>query len=218
MANTSASGGFLTPLSSDADHGVPFENFLQELVAGITGLPSTLVRPRWQIDPPQEPELNVDWATVGIVEETDLNLKAQVRHDPHGLITPLADGETERVPEDGTDVLERTVRNRILVSTFGPNAWEMAARLSDGLAIEQNRYTLQENCIGIINIGPRRVVPELVNNRWQTRVDCSITLNREISRVYPVYTLLSAKGSITANPPGDTTITTPYNTDWYFGA
>jgi len=38
----------------------------QALVVGITGLPGTLVRPRWQPVPPTQPSVTTNWAAIGV--------------------------------------------------------------------------------------------------------------------------------------------------------
>lgn len=220
--NTSASGGYLAPLSSIAQHDAAFDAFLQAVVAGITGLPPSLVRPRWQPIPPKQPELTVDWSAIGVMREEDLALKARIRHDPTGVIFEPHD---PNAPDDGYDVLGKTVSDRVLVTFYGPNAWENASLLADGLCIEQNRSALQLASVGLTSIGDRISAPELINERWVNRVDFTIKLNREIQRIYPVYNLLRAVGTIHANPPGESiTIDTDFDSqtaayeDYYSGA
>jgi hypothetical protein len=60
----STQAGFLGPVT-DTLEGIAWENFLQELVAGITGLDPALVRPRWQPVPPTTPNVSVDWVGCG---------------------------------------------------------------------------------------------------------------------------------------------------------
>jgi hypothetical protein len=45
--------------------GQPFEDFLQQLIAGITNLPAERVFPRWQEEPVPKPPFGTDWAAVG---------------------------------------------------------------------------------------------------------------------------------------------------------
>lgn len=200
MTNTSATGGYLTPTSSVAAHDMAFVTFLQEVVVGITGLAGAMVRPRWQLIPAQQPEPTVDWASIGMVQERDLNLRGQTRHDPAG---------------DGSDIFGRTVQSRIVISFYGPNAWGYAALFADGICVDQNRDALMSASVGLVSMSNRRALPELVNERWLMRVDIEIVFNREILRVYPIQSLLSAQGTIFANPPGESTVLeTDYDTDW----
>lgn len=65
----SSTGGLLAP--SGPPGPAPVEDdkltdILQELVAGITGLAGTLVRPRWQPRPDPLPAYNVNWVGMGI--------------------------------------------------------------------------------------------------------------------------------------------------------
>lgn len=191
MTNTSATGGYLTPSSPPVLHDDPFVTLLQNVVVGIVGLASSNVRPRWQPIPPQWPPLTTDWASVGVIAESDLSQRPQTRHDPTG---------------NGSDVVENSVRNRVLLSFYGPNCFENAGLLCDGLKVAQNRDALVNASIGLVSISGRRNVPELINQRWLQRVDIEVTLNRQIQRVYPVLNLLSAVGTTHMNPPGKSTV------------
>jgi hypothetical protein len=42
------------------------DNAFQGLVVGITGLDQSLVRPRWQSNPPKQPEPTIDWCAIGV--------------------------------------------------------------------------------------------------------------------------------------------------------
>jgi hypothetical protein len=195
----SSTGGYQLPSTSDAPHGVPFEDFLQAVIVGLTGLPKSLVRPRWQVTPAHQPEVNVDWASFGITDERDVNLRgSSVTHEPM----------TE------TDTVERCVRNRLLISTYGPNAWELNALMSDGLLISQNREAMFNAGVGVVILGPRRNIPELVNNQWLTRVDCEWTIDRIVQRVYGIRNIVSAAGIVYQHPEGaDHNLPTPFDTN-----
>ena len=61
MTNTSATGGFLSPLSTPAPlEDQALADFFQQYVAGITGIAGNLVRPRWQAEPPNIPQVASD--------------------------------------------------------------------------------------------------------------------------------------------------------------
>ncbi len=197
MTNSSASGGYLTPTVNTNLYDAAFEDFIQGVIAGITGYPNDLVRPQGQPVPPQQPPLTTDWCSFHPYEERDLNVRGQTYHDPTG---------------DGSDVFSRTVQNRILVSFYGPNAWFYAGAFCDGLCIAQNRYELQAASMGVIHIGSRRSFHELINEKWLERVDIDWVINREIQKVYPVLNLLSAHGTIRGNA-GEKTISTDFDTE-----
>lgn len=46
--------------------GTSLANFLQQMVSGITGIDQTLVRPRWQTEPPNRPAQATNWAAIGV--------------------------------------------------------------------------------------------------------------------------------------------------------
>jgi hypothetical protein len=197
MTNSSATGGYLTPIDIESLYDTAFESFFQEVIVGITGYPATLVRPQGQPVPPQMPPATTDWASFLIQSENDLSVRGQIFHDPTG---------------DGSDVLCRTVQNRILISFYGPNAWAYAGAFCDGLCIEQNRWQLQSASMGIVNFSTRRALYELINEQFLKRVDVEVTMNREIQKTYPVLNLLSAHGTIRANV-GDKTLATDFDTE-----
>jgi hypothetical protein len=62
----SASGGYLVPVSPLPLDDEELGRRLSNVVAGVTGIPGNLVRPRWQKNPPPIPDEGVDWVAVGV--------------------------------------------------------------------------------------------------------------------------------------------------------
>lgn len=182
MANTSATGGYVQPVSTDTpEEDLALDVILQGMVAGITGLDGAMVRPRWQPVQPRVPEADVTWCAVGVtLIRPDDN--AAITHDPTG---------------DGADNLVRHEDIELLATFYGPQAAMRAAMLRDGLQIAQNREALTASGIGFVTAGDVRAVPELVNQQWIRRQDLPITLRRIVRRTYPVLNILSAPVSIT---------------------
>ncbi|WP_066922890.1 hypothetical protein [Methylobacterium sp. CCH5-D2] len=180
MANTSASGGYLAPVGPQPTQDDAFEDQIQAAIAGITGLPGDLVRPRWQAEPPPQPPADADWAALGVTEVTP-DANAYVRHDSRG---------------DGSDHLRRHESVEILVSFYGPNAWGYAARLRDGLAIPQNREALYRANMALADIGKAIAAPALTNGQWVRRIDLSLRVRRQIDRTYSVLNLVAASGVV----------------------
>jgi hypothetical protein len=188
----STTPGFLgpeaTPQPIDDDK---YDDFLQALVAGVTGMDPTMVRPRWQNEPPNLPDLNSDWVAVGVTE---------TRVDPNPWIGHSDAGE-------GDDLLQEHEISVVLCTFYGPNAGLYASYLRRGLYVWQNRAVLRANAVGLVETTELARVPEIIQNIWINRIDVNLILRREIRYNYPVRTLLRAQGEIIAQPPGDGTRT-----------
>lgn len=173
---TSATGGRLLPLASILDDEALID-FLQETVAGVSGLPGQLVRPRWQAEPPNLPDFGTDWAAIGITDR-EADTYPVIEHDPTG---------------QGADRLIRHERLDLLCSFYGPHAGSLAALLRDGLFIAQNREALLLVGMALVEVSGSTRAPALVKERYTDRTDITVTLRREIRRTYPVLNLLSAQ-------------------------
>ena len=192
MPNTSATGGYLLPAISPAPvEGNDFEDFLHDVIQGITGLDGTLIRPRWQPDPPNMPQVADSWIAFGITD---------IIPDTYAAEVPNSAG-------DGSIDLIRHETNQILVSCYGPTASVLASQLRDGLQVSQNRAVLVSAGVGLVSTGSVRAAPSLTKDRWQKRMDFEITIRRQILRNYPVLYLLSAE--VELNAEGSSLITTP---------
>lgn len=188
--------GYLGPTTENLD-GDAWDNFLHDVVSGVTGFDDTLVRPRWQPQPPTTPALSVDWCAFGVMNvATDFE--------------PWLNHYQE--PDPGTDLMQRMERQTVLISFYGPNAQANAAVMRDGIYVDQNRAAFRANGVGIIEVGPLIRNSELFRQQWRQRSDVNIYLRREVRRVYQVRNLLRAMGPITGNRFGRSTITTHYDT------
>lgn len=175
MNNTSATGGYLRPAASPAPlQDDALQDFLQELVVGVTGMDPKSVIPRWQPEPPNLKTQGTDWAAIGLMTS---------RPDMYAAVMHLDDGQ-------GADQLQRHEVMEILTSFYGPNSERNAALLKDGLQIGQNREVLVANGMGLVSTGDPIAVPSLVKDRWLKRMDMPLTIKREILRVYPVENIL----------------------------
>jgi hypothetical protein len=168
------------------------ENYVQQFVAGVAGLPGELVRPRWQPEPPNLPTLDVTWAAVGIVQRRPIGIYAWVGHDPN------ADGG------QGLDKMQRHEEMDLLCTFYGPDSDVVASNLHDGCMIWQNKSELRLNGMAFVEITEAIRMPEMIKNQWVDRVDKTIVLRRIILRDYRVRNQLWAGGSIIADPSGYT--------------
>jgi hypothetical protein len=180
--------GYLGPAPTETLLQLDWENFLQFCVAGITNLPSDLVRPRWQVNPVPTPDTSVDWAACGIVRTTT------------GMAYHHHYGQQQAGP--GYDILSRQERVVYRVSFYGPHAGDLVSILRDGLSIDQNRAMWRANAVGLVEAGTIDHVPDLYRTQFRDRYDLEIILNREVRRFYLVRNLRGAEVLITANDPG----------------
>ena len=67
MSNTSATGGYLSPVYPEIT-GLELRRTIGEILVGISGLEATLVRPAYQENPPPSPSINVNWLAFFIQE------------------------------------------------------------------------------------------------------------------------------------------------------
>lgn len=187
VPNTSAAAGYLTPTVEPVE-GDAFDDFLQQIVVGITGMQGSLVRPRWQPTLPKMPEQSVSWCAIGVTSTDDLSVRGQMRHDPNAKI--VADG-------DGSDHSIGWDRVTVLVSMYGPEAQANASMLANGLRVSQNREAMARAGVGLVSTGPRRQMSAVMPNQQVTRrIDMEIKLDRVVARTYQVYNLLSAQGAV----------------------
>ncbi len=175
MANDSSTGGYILPTSAPLVEGAGLGVVLQNLVVGVTGLPTNLVRPRWQTVAPVEPDINTDWCAVGVTDEQ---------------------------PEDGAlcyryDGAQMTSYDHVILtvtaSFYGPNAVLNAQHLRIGLMIAQNREALYFDDISLVErAGPVVIVPAITNDRARLRADVSFRLSRTITTTWPIDPLAAA--------------------------
>lgn len=182
MSNNSASGGYLRPPNSASIPPIPRQltlgQFLQTVIVGISGIDGTLVRPKWQINPPKQPDIDQDWIGFGINVLTP---------DTYGFVGMDSSGATSTQRQEAIEVG---------LSIYGPNGLDVAGLIVDGFQIQQNLEALRSANMGFVETSPVRQVPDLVNERWINRVEMAIILRRQITRTYPIVSILSASGSV----------------------
>jgi hypothetical protein len=185
--NTSTELGFLTPTSGPIEDPA-LTNALQATVVAITGLPATLVRPRWQAVPPNQPPANTNWCAIGVTEHTPDDFP-YIEHDPTGN------------SGNGQDIIHDWETLTVVTSFYGPNSSANAGILRRGLNIGQNRDTLANISVKVTSIGGQTVVPDLINMQYIDHIDVTIMMTRENIARFNVYSLLSADTSnVIADP------------------
>lgn len=186
MPNNSSTGGYLDPSGNPLEDDA-LTDFLQAVIAGVSGMAGANIRPRWQPKSPNLPDYGTDWAAIGITEQTP-DTFAYVLHTP--------------------DVGDKVVRSEIiqmLVSFYGPHAGNYSNILSMGFQVDQNREVLLLAGMGLIEVQPPRTVPEVIKGQWWNRVDQLVRFRRAITRTYPILNLLTANGFLVTDVPATST-------------
>lgn len=174
MATDSTVAGYLAPelLVPANDDGL--EDLLQMAIVGITGLPGSLVRPRWQPEPPARPAFNVDWCAFGVPRSAS-DVNAYINLEDLALL--------------GQEKVERDEWFECLHSFYGPNSAALCKRLRDGLEVSQNRDALRSVGISLTEVREAVVLPALLKEKWVRRVDVTVLYRRRTSSAYQVLTI-----------------------------
>jgi hypothetical protein len=182
---TSATGGYLPPTTPHPTGDLAFARVINNIVVGITGIAPGLVRPRWQEVPPPIPLISTDWVAIGV---TDIAPERGLPYERH-----YDDYSTERLEEELT----------VLATFYGPNAEKNARTLRDGLTIPQNLEEAKATAqLNLIDTGPIRTLPELIDNRWYRRADIEIHFRRHVERDYNIRSIVEAPGHIQGDAQG----------------
>lgn len=183
--NTSATGGYLSPLTRPL-MGRDLARLFQQMVVGVTGIDGQSVRPRWQAEPANVPDFGDAWVAIGIQ-----------RRETRGFAW-----EQFSRGDNPTYYLSRHEELRLLCSFYDNGtdqiADQLALTLRDGLQLAQNREVLDAAGIGFVNSGDLVAAPSLLKQRWLYRVDMPLMFRRTLVWTYPVLPLLGTEVQIHA--------------------
>jgi len=182
MANTSATGGYLTATTSPLDDQA-LARFMHDVIVGVTGLANELVRPAWQRNPPPRPNHDVLWCGFGVLNQTAEAGGSFVKELDTGL---------------GAEQ-QRTESFDLLCSVYGSGCAGLAAAIRDGLEISQNREQLFLAEMTYVGSGQVVRLPELVNEIWYERADVTLTFRRVVRREYAILNFLNVYGTYTTD-------------------
>lgn len=175
---TSATGGYLPPLTP-VDYDNALDDIFHGCIQGITAIAPTLVRPRWQPEPPNQPDFTVNWVAFGVMT-LDADRFAYARHDPAGAAGL------------GTTDIERDERIKLLLSFYGPQASGYQARFAMGLQLSQNRDALSAAGIKLVEVQEAFTLPALFKEKWVKRVDSAVIFRRRVARSYAIQNVESS--------------------------
>ncbi len=176
MALDSSTSGYIAPASSPA-YGDALDDVLQSVIVGLTGIAGSLVRPRWQPEPPQQPAFTVNWVAFGLVRQVN-DTFAYVGHNPAGA---------------GSDEVQEDELLYVLHSFYGPECHSLCARFRAGLMLAQNRDALTAANIALVEVQEATHLPALLKERWVKRIDVTAVYRRRTSRTYNVLTITSGQ-------------------------
>ena len=168
MAGDSSSPGFLAPTGQPA-YDEALADLLQAAVVGITGLDGSLVRPRWQPEPPQQPDFATNWCAMGITKIV-ADAYSYDRADPSGAFGSVEEDEAIMV----------------LHSFYGPACYQLCERFRKGMMLAQNRDALLAQGVLLTGIDESVEVPALLKSIWVRRVDINVEYRRRAVTTYPV--------------------------------
>lgn len=156
MTKTSATGGPLNPTPGLSL--VQIEDLVSDLIANATGLPTPLIRPRYQASPPKQPSEDTDWCAFGII-----GMKEEAAQLIHG------DDIARLHVEDLLD---------LLCSFYGPAALINARATKNALHIGQNRDPLRRAGLALVEAGDIIQAADFYSGRFFKRFDLSVTLRQ----------------------------------------
>lgn len=171
----SSTGGFIAPISTPPLNDQALYVALQATVTGITGMPGTLVWPRWQANPAGRPAITVDWAAIGTTTLVADAFPFE-DHDPTG---------------EGSSTLQVHEEVDVLISFYGPNCEANSKLLRDGLKVSQNREAMYVFGFKLIEASGHTKSADMVNNQWYPRADLTVRIRRQVDRTYPILNLES---------------------------
>lgn len=172
--NSSADAGYLTPIGSDRNDDETLERQLSRWIRGVTGLPDTMVRPRWTSELAAMQLPGVNWCSFGITKFTP---------DANPAFVNQSDGDTQ---------MWRHETFECLISFYGPAGQRNVSVFYDGATIPQNNDELVKIGLSFISSGAVYAVPELLNDQWVRRYDITVRLRRKVIREYGIKSLVEA--------------------------
>ncbi len=222
MSNTSATGGYLTPIDEPGglrqqydtgltyDSGLKndsglcfgliqpspedaeFDRQIQVLITGLTGLTGPAIRPRWQVVPANRPNLATDWVSFGIVDSQPDD-------------NPYISHQSSNTYDSGLRYDIGTRYDAPVVESDVVQRHEELQVLVSFYGPQAGRFAryvreglyLSQNREGLtdlslISVGNITSVPELVNEQWARKLDLMLQFRRRVASAYSILNIQSA--------------------------
>lgn len=186
VAVDSSQRGFMAPTNTYGSmDDQALQRFLQQMVAGISGLDGTLVFSRFQTEPNNEPtDSTTDWAAVG----------------PSGPRDPDTFAFEGELPDGNYGVIRHELLT-LIASFYGANSEANAERFSLGLQLHQNREYLTRAGYGLVEASKPIPVPIKRNTLWVYGVDVHLVIRRRQQIGYQVDNVASFEGDLIVDQP-----------------
>lgn len=192
VGNTSATGGYLLPIDPlplcppsycDPYDEVFFEG-MNNLLAGITGIDSTLVQQGWQFTSPT------------VMENAPSRKPGKYINKLGWIINSITSPQNPGLEEDESgEFILLTTRDTIQISCefLGDKSTFYAVRLRDGLSIEQNRIEIEKLGFDIGTTTEITHEPDLYNTNWYQKAYIGLEFSRTWQRKYSVLSFIDAQ-------------------------
>jgi len=168
--------------------GKPLYNFVGAIIAGVTGLTSSMIRPAFQSEPPVVPDAGTVWVAFSIDERRTRAFTYEQHVPASGNVSGYSYVRQQE---------EFEVTARVYGLGVDGGADGVASALRDGLMVDQNREALSVAGWSLVDApGPIRPVPSLDATRWSYRLDVPIRFRRELDVSYPVLDVTSFQGTL----------------------
>ncbi len=167
----SATGGYISP-SGMVAYDQTLETVFHAFITGLTSLSGTLVRARWQREPPPMPAVGINWCAFAIQSiKTDAG-PYFIQHD-----------------DSLTVVRHETFE--LSLTFYGDQGQSIANIFKDSLAIPQNIDQLKNYKIKYASCSEITTAADLLNNQYVHRYDLVATFRRSTERSFAVKTFKS---------------------------
>ncbi len=184
----STSSGFLRSTGNPPLNDDQLQDLLQTWFVGLVGIDPSLVRPRWQANPPDRPPAEINWLAFGIADRPG---------DWDGHVSHVAATTTS----PAGDLLYANEELVIECSAYGPGSDAIRSAIWTGTKISQNLDLLRANGMGFIEVGQPRSFGERIKQIIIRRVDFRVRLRRAVGLLYSVQDLDSASASLILSDP-----------------